>query len=101
MKTFSELTPEQQKAAVEKCTNNLLKEITEGTVRFDDKRNKNKLQKKIDAAWKKAEAMQTPWFAHEYIMDAIGDDIRGMATATAQDALYSEPDEHVIDGILT
>ena len=98
MKTFEQLTPEQQKKAVEKATDNLLTGIVEGYIRFNDEENKDSLQARIDEAWEKAEKMQTPWFAHEYIMESCGEEIRGMAQCDAEDALYAE-NETVIYGI--
>jgi len=95
MKTFSQLTKTQKNKAVEHYTNLLLKEIVEGTVRFNDKLNKDDLQARIDKAWKKAEAMQTPWFVGEYIMDTCRDDIESLAEANAEDALYPEENESV------
>lgn len=99
MKTFEQLTPEQQTAAVDKCTVDLLTAIVEGAIRFNDALNHDDLQKRIDAAAKEAGRMQTPWFTHEYIMDTCREEIRGMAQCDAEDALYSEKGERVIPGI--
>jgi hypothetical protein len=99
MKTFEQLTPEQQAKAVEKCLANLLEAICEGAIRFNDEANQDDLQKRIDAAFAKAEKMRTPWFAHEYILDTCREDLEGMARCDAEDALYSEPGERVIRGI--
>ena len=88
MKTFDELTGTQQSEAVSNATNELLKAILEGVIRFNDELNHDDLQARIDAAIQKAEEMRTPWFAGEYILDTCRDDIEGMATCDAQDALY-------------
>jgi len=69
-------------------------------VRFNDALNHDDLQARIDAAGEKANAMQTPWFWGEYIMDTCREDLEGMARCTAEDALYSAPPEHVISGIV-
>ena len=98
MKTFTELNSKQQIKAIEKCVNELLRDIMEG-IRFNDAENSDDLQARIDKAGEKANAMQTPWFWSEYIMDTCREDIEGMARCTAEDALYSEPGENVISGI--
>lgn len=99
MKTFDQLTDTQRAAALAKATNDLLTAITEGAIRFNDTLNHDDLQARIDAAFAKADQMQTPWFAAEYIMDTCRDDIEGMAQCDAEDSLYAEEGEHVIHGI--
>jgi len=101
MKTFNELTPEEQDAAVEHEINSLLESLLDG-LRFDDARNGNDFQARVDKACEKAEEMRTPWFAHEYIMDdpVCKETINWMARSSAEDALYSEPNEHIIHGIV-
>ena len=96
MKTYKELTKSEQEKAVMSCTDSLLRSIIEGAIRF----GQDDLQSRIDLAQEKAEAMQTPWFAGEYIMEHCGNDIEDMARCTAEDALFSEPDENVISGIV-
>ncbi len=96
MRTYDQLDPDEQNRAEEKALADLLQHVTEGAIRFSDKLNKDDLQARIDAAWEKAEAMQTPWFAHEYIMDTCADDLRSMADCDAQDALYPGPNETII-----
>lgn len=98
MKTFSQLTPEQQTEAIKRTTTDLLEAICEGAIRFNDNLNKDDLQKRIDAAAKKADAMQTPWFLPEIIMETCRVEIEGMARCEAEDALYTEG-ERVIHGI--
>lgn len=99
MKTYTELTSKQQAKSLEQATNNLLASITEGAICFDGQSNNNDLQARIDSAQEEAEDMQTPWFASEYIMDAAGDEIKGMAQCEIEDALYPELNEHCIQGI--
>lgn len=101
MKRFDELTDAQQNQAVKKCVNLLLKTIVEGAIRFNDAANNDNLQARIDAAWERANAMQTPWFAHEYIMETCREEIEGMARCTAEDSLYPGPEENVLSGIVT
>jgi hypothetical protein len=100
MKTFDQLDSAEQEAAVRAATNSLLTAIVEGAIRFSDEKNGDDLQARIDAAQAKAEEMRTPWFAHEYVMDTCREEVEGMARADAEEALYSEPGERVIAGIV-
>ena len=96
MKTFAQLTKAQQSAAIDSAVNRLLSAICEGAIRFNDELNCDDLQARIDAALVRADEMQTPWFSGEYVMDTCADDIRGMATCDAEDALYLEPGETAV-----
>ena len=95
MKTYDELTEEQQAKAVEREVGELLRAILQG-LRFDDAKNGDDLQARIDRAAEKAEEMQTPWFTHEYILedDACKEAVEGIARAAAEDAIYLEAGEH-------
>jgi hypothetical protein len=97
MKTYEQLTPNQQKKAVEREVNNLLNLICNGGLRFDDKLNHDRLQARIDAASKKAEDMQTPWFWAEYIREDayIMERLESMAQCSAENALYSSKEEYI------
>lgn len=99
MKKFHELTEKQKQKAIEKELQSLLEAILDG-MRFNDELNGDDLQKRIDLAVEKADQMRTPWFAHEYIMDTCGDDLKGMAEAAAEEALYAEANEYVSHGII-
>lgn len=100
MKKFDELTPNEQERAREYHLRKLLEAIVEGGVRFNAKLNGDDLQARIDAAGEKADANQTPWFWGEMIMETCGDDLRSIAEASAEDALYAEPtDPQVVVGI--
>ena len=79
------LTPEQQ--AVNKEVEFLLEALILGAFRFDDTLNHDDLQARIDAAIAEAERMQTPWFAHEYIMDTCAEEITAMAQANAESSI--------------
>jgi lysozyme family protein len=96
MKTYNDLTTQQQQSAVNYELGRLVEAIMEGAIRFNDKLNGDDLQARIDKACQKADAMQTPWFAHEYILATCRDDLTGMAECSAEDAMYSEPGELVI-----
>jgi len=99
MKTYAELTQEQQEQAVERALSELLTDIAQNGLRFDDAASGDDLQARIDRAGETAEQMQTPWFWPGYIMDTCADDLQAMARATAEDALYAEPGEYVMHGI--
>ena len=93
MRTFGQLIEPEQAAAVEYALTELLRAILEGGLRFDDAKNSDNLQARIDAARAKAEDLQTPWFAGEYIMEAAGDDLRAMAQCDAEDTQYAADDD--------
>jgi len=99
MKTYEQLTAQEQEWAVNKTTSDLLGLIVEGAIRFDDEKNEDDLQARIDAGIQQADDLQTPWFAGECIMEFAGDDIRSMAQVDAEDALYSENGEMIIAGV--
>ena len=96
MKNYLDLTPLEQEKAVNKTANRLLEGILIGAICFNDEKNGDNLQTRIDAAFEKAEAMQTTWYAHEYIMDTCKSELLSMALSDAQNALYAQPDEDVL-----
>jgi hypothetical protein len=100
MKTYDQLTPEQQTKALDHQVERLLKDILENGIRFNDKLNEDNLQARIDKAIDRAEAMHTPWFAHEYIMDTCREEIEGMAYVAAKESLYSEVNERIVKDIV-
>ncbi|NLF98709.1 MAG: hypothetical protein GX565_01010 [Lentisphaerae bacterium] len=100
MKTYKQLNAQQKARAREKALNILLTDICEQRIQFNNKLIHDDLQKRIDEAGAKAEKMQTPWFWHEYILDTCREDLESMALRTAEDALYPEPGEHIIRGVL-
>lgn len=116
MRTYDQLTEEQQAKAQELALTRLLECILEG-MRFSDELNHDEFQASIDRAIAKADEMKTPWFAHEYIMEArynpgeghiteddglwpVAESLRGMAQCNAEDALYTEANEHVVAGVV-
>jgi hypothetical protein len=116
VKHWNDLTPEQQQAAVDKVLVQDLEAVVSGAVRFNDELNGDNLQATIDEALQEAEANRTPWFAHEYVMEArfkpmdghiteddglwpVREYLEGMARCTAEDALYSEDNEYIINGV--
>ena len=90
MKTYNQLTEEQRKKAIQRAATLVLTDIIENGLRFNDELNGDNLQARIDKAFEKAEAMRTPWFAHEYVLDTCREDIESLANPIAKDALYSE-----------
>jgi hypothetical protein len=99
VKHYAELTEEQQKVARERALTDLLRDIIENGLRFNDAKNGDDLQARIDAAGVKSDEMQTPWFWSEYILDTCRDDLESIATATAEAALYPEAEEYTMAGI--
>jgi hypothetical protein len=93
MKTYAELTKKQQAAAFEYHLNLLLGAVVEGAVRFNDGLNGDDLQARIEGAKDDMDKLDTPWFYGEAIMDAAGDDLRGMAQCDAENTMYAEPDD--------
>jgi hypothetical protein len=88
MRKFNELSKAEKEEAINYMLTNLLKAITEGIEVFD-----KEIQSRIEKAFRKAEQMQTPWFAHEYIMeDPITKKyLQSIAEDEAQKALYRLP----------
>jgi hypothetical protein len=93
MKTWDELTEQEQVQAVTCWMTHVLKAVCEGDIRFDDAANGDDTQALIEAAAQKAEDMHTPWFTHEYIMadDEVRQALLQVALASAEEALYVEP----------
>ena len=96
MRTYTQLSHNERARAQAAALTILLGAVLEGVVRFNDELNSNHLQARIDGACVEADEMRTPWFAGEYVMDAAGDELKGMALCDARDALYPEPGEHII-----
>lgn len=92
MKTylFKDLNSEQQQAAVDYFTARILDHVCSGLIRFNDKLNDDTLQADIDRALAKADEMQTPWFASEYVMETVGEQLISMAQCDAEGAVYVE-----------
>ena len=85
---FADLDPVQQEKVVNDAKNAVLQGIVEGLIVFEDS-----VQRNVDQAIKYAnDVMRTPWFAHEYVMDKIGDVIRDIAKTHASVCLYAPND---------
>jgi hypothetical protein len=89
VKTYDELTSEQQESARLYALHELLMDICEHGLRFDDSMNEDDLQARIDAAGKRAERMRTSWFWCEYILDTCREELECLAAGTAEDAVYT------------
>lgn len=96
MRKFDQLSADEQSRAEGCALDELLQAVIQGSIRFNDKLNRSGLQARINAAIGAAESNQTPWFAHEFIMETCSDDLRSMAQADAEDALYPDPTERII-----
>ena len=88
MKTYDQLTPEQQQEAREHCLQELLQLTCEGALTFTDQ-----LQDKIEAAAQRAEEMHTPWFVGSYIMDTCKEEFEAMAKLDAERSFYRGIDD--------
>lgn len=88
---FSDLNEKQKEYVFNRSKTELLEKIISGELRFNDMLNGDDLQKKIDVAIGKAEKMSTPWFAGEYIVDSVGQEIDSMVRSKIEcDLYYSE-----------
>lgn len=83
--TWADLTEAQREAAVTHELNAVLRGTCEGYITWGES------QPLFDAAFAKADAMQTPWFASEYVMEACGDLLRQVALSQAQNCFYVPP----------
>ena len=91
MRKFTDLTNTEKRTAFNKALNEELQCACECPELYTEE-----LQEKIEKAWKQAEAMRTPWFFHEYIMDTCRQELKAIALFNAKNALYPEPGEYVI-----
>lgn len=96
MKTWNDLDHDERKKAVDKATELVLEVVIEGSVRFNDELNGDNLQQNIDSAIEAANKNRTPWFAGEYVYDAVGDQLRNMGQSDAEEAYYPEKNEMII-----
>jgi hypothetical protein len=99
MKKFDELTEEQKTKAIEKTLIEILEDIVNGSIRFNDELNQDDLQARIDKAFDKAEKMRTPWFSHEYILETCREDLESLAICQAEDMIYLEQNEFAVRGV--
>lgn len=97
MRRYNDLNKKEKEKAFQKALASLLEAVVTGTISFNDALNHDDLQARIDRAIEKAEQMQTPWFAHEYIMDDehAKNELEAMARVDAEDAYYPEAGEIV------
>jgi hypothetical protein len=93
VKRYDELTEAQQATVVALCLEKLALAIQSGEIRFDDDKNGDDLQRRLDWAIRKANGDHS-------ILDVLGRDAReelyGMAQCDAEDAYYLEPGETAI-----
>ena len=99
MKKFDELTEEQKTKAIEKTLIEILEDIVNGSIRFNDELNQDDLQARIDKAFDKAEKMRPPWFSHEYILETCREDLESLAICQAEDMIYLEQNEFAVRGV--
>lgn len=87
--TWADLTEAQREAAVDHRLTEILRGTCEGYITWRES------QHLFVAAFAKAEAMQTPWFASEYVMEACGDLLRQVALSQSQNCFYVPPNTAV------
>lgn len=96
MRTWNQLNSDEQQRAVNKALRTLITDITRGVIRFNDQLNNDNLQSKIDIAIKNATDNQTPWFAEEFVYEAVGDELKPIANCNAEYSFYPSPNEQII-----
>lgn len=97
MKNFTELTNEQQTAALAHCYNDLLKMICDDAIEFTE----TALVEGIEKARVHSEEMRTPWFFTSMVDEYVGDLLRPIVEDWARSAIYAEPDDpEVIYGVI-
>lgn len=89
---FDELDTAQKEKVLAISTNECLAAIVDGHVVFE-----GKVQRDVDAAMKYAtDVMRTPWFASEYVMEKIGDEVKKLGMEWASTCLYAPPGAQII-----
>ncbi len=94
MKTFSELTPTQQEAAIKYFTNKVALWVCTGGIRFG-----YGLQDRVNKILQEAERLHTPWFAMEMLMkdEQLSEEFNKLGKSDAEDAKYMERDDIYVD----
>jgi len=88
LRIYAQLDEKEQEEAVYLTLNELLKNVIEGSVVFNDEANGDSLQLRIDAAVKEATQAETPWFASMEILDTCREELKVIATHMAKESLY-------------
>lgn len=92
LKTWNQLTTDQQKAAIQMRVHHLVQAISEGRLTF----NNPAMQEKVLHAAKRAEDMKTPWFFGQYVMEGMASELATLATAECASAFYIPRDINVM-----
>jgi hypothetical protein len=85
MKRYSDLTEKQQQKAHEKCFEKLVELVSIGAIRFDDKKNSDNLQARIDVS------LVSGKFDKE-----TEEELRDMAKQDAEEAFYPQAFDQVV-----
>ena len=93
MRTYQELSEQEQARAREVALGLLVEAVASGAITFA---RGTVLESKVAAGIAEAERLQTPWFAAEYVLERCREELEGMSLCDAEDALYPGPDEHTI-----
>ena len=97
MKRYSDLTDAEKDLAFREALEIIVDSVCMSRIRFDDKKNGNDLQKRIDAILRNAN-LKRPWFVCTYLAkdEVINNALVDMAEEHAEAAFYPEPGERVI-----
>lgn len=94
MRIYTELDEDEKKRALNASLNTLLPHcLNPESGVFNSYEG---LAEKIKTALKKAEDMQTPWFAYEYILETCREELIIIATKMMEKAIYPYPHELVL-----
>lgn len=96
MRTWNDLSEEERQLAVDKTLCDLVGNIVEGAIEFDDKLNGDNFQASLDEAIEEANQRRTPWFAGVYVLDAGRKDLETIARCDAEEAYYPAPYERIV-----
>lgn len=98
-KTFDQLNEDVRVQVLETTKQSIVHSIIEDGLAFEEL---EKYQDKIDHCLAEANALETPWFAHEYLYEAIGKS-KGMkkafetlAVMIAKNSLYADAGTRVV-----
>lgn len=95
MKRWDQLSESQRARAVEHQVEQIILVVVETNCACFPS-----LEKACKAAAEEAERLQTPWFFGSILYERAKDDIDLLAREDAEAALYAEPDEYIVSGII-
>lgn len=93
MKTFDELTAQQQSLACEVALLKILAKISEGSARFPGLPS---IQAKLEAAAAEDERLKSPSYMHQFVLNNYKAELDVFAGQYARSAFYREPGDLVL-----